>query len=462
MNGYLRYTMHSFFLFSFLFFSCTIQSNTLDSEEYNVVLTIFIHGTLKPAEFSFATLMKIVHDRTDNTLYSRAIHYMRHDPVLFQGHAVQELGLKPIIMEKDYSHKTARTIAHMYEIQNKDLGISDLPQLYYTFGWSGLLSQKKRYLAAEDLYSQLTKELQELKKLHIRPFIRIIAFSHGGNVVLNVSAVQNSDPFVTEPLIINELISIATPIQRETDHLVSDPMFKKVYHLYSKEDNIQALDMFSSQQFFSNRQFKQRSSFSIPKKLYQVRIRTTRKVKWKEKVKNVEDPHNILTKNRIRLIHKDPKHTEMWSFKWGAHWYRENFPLNPFPLMVFIPTIIHTLKTYQPEKRNIILDVAPTEYGALIKQRYSLFKQAVPFLSKKTHDTLIEYAKLQEPKEFTLKTQEEHVALALQKAQNDLLKIKKYQKPRNRTLADYMKRIEHGYFDTNREITSKRFAQLSF
>ncbi|MCF7844153.1 hypothetical protein K9M47_04660, partial [Candidatus Gracilibacteria bacterium] len=348
------------------------------------------------------------------------------------------------------------------EVQNKELRIPDLPQLYYTFGWSGLLSQTKRYVAAEDLYSQLTKELQKLKKLHLRPFIRIVAFSHGGNVVLNLSAVQNSDPFVTEPLIINELISIATPIQRETDHLVSDPMFKKVYHLYSKEDNIQALDMFSSQQFFSNRQFKQRSSFTIPKKLVQVRIRTTRTVKWKEKVKNNKYPHEILTKDRIRLIHKDPKHTEMWSFKWGAHWYREKFPLNPFPLMVFIPTIIHTLNTYQPEQRNLILDIAQTEYGALIKQRYSSSKQAVPFLSKKTYDTLIDYAKLQEPKEFTLKTQEEHVALALQKAQNDLLKIRKYQRPRNRTLADYMKRIEHGYFDTNTEVKSRRLAQLNF
>lgn len=458
MNGYLSYKVKNRLFFSFLFFTLNIHTK-LESSNHNAVMTIFVHGTLKPAEFSFSTLLKIVSDRTDNTLYSRAISYMRHDPVLFQGHAVQELGLKPIIMTEDTPHKTARTVAQMYNLQNRTLNISDEPQLYYTFGWSGLLSQTKRYIAAEDLYHQLTKELKNLKKIHLNPFVRIIAFSHGGNVVLNLSAVQNSDPFVKEPLIIDEFISISTPIQRETDHLVTDPMFKSVYHLYSKEDNIQALDMFSSQQFFSKRQFSQRSSFYIPEKLCQVRIRTTRNVKWKEKIKDIEFPYQVLDKRRVRLIHKDPKHTEMWCFKWGAHWYREKFPFNPVPLMAFIPTIIHTLKTYQPEKRNVTLDIAPTEYGALIKQRRFMFTQAVPFLPKETYNNIMKLAELQQPKDYTLELQEEHVALALQKAQNDLMKIRKYRKPRSRKLAEYMKSLDLGKFDNNNEVKLRRIAQ---
>jgi hypothetical protein len=458
MNGYLPCIMKKSLFFSFIFFNLNTYTK-LEAPEQNAVMTIFVHGTLKPAEFSFSSLVKIMSDRTDNTLYSRAIHYMRHDPVLFQGQAIQELGLQPIIMAEDTPHKTTRTIAQMYNLQNRTLKISDVPQLYYTFGWSGLLSQTKRYIAAEDLYYQLTKELNNLKKIHFNPFIRVIAFSHGGNVVLNLSAVQNSDPFATSSLIVDELISISTPIQRETDHLVTDPMFKKVYHLYSKEDNIQMLDLFSSQQFFSKRQFSQRSSFYIPEKLHQVRIRTTKHIKWKEKIKEKEHPYQGLDKRRIRLVHKDPQHTEMWNFKWAAHCYREKAPLNPLPLMVFVPTILHILKTYQPDRRNVTLDIAPTEYGALIKQRRKMFKQAVPFLPEITYNNIMKLAKLQRPKDFTIEAQQEHVALALQKAQDDLMKIKKYRKPHSRKLTEYMKRLDLGKFDTNSEVKLKRITQ---
>ena len=457
MNGYAHKKMKSVFLLLYLIFP-SFSFAKLESEKQNAVMTIFVHGTIKPAEFSLSSLVKVMSDRTDNTLYSRAVHYMRNDPVLFQGHAVQELGLRPIIMTEDAPHKTARTVAQIYDIQNKALQISDVPQLYYTFGWSGLLSQTKRYVAAEDLYHQLTKELKNLEKIHLKPFIRIVSFSHGGNVVLNLSAVQNSDPFVKKPLVIDELVSISTPIQRETDHLVADPMFKAVYHLYSKEDNIQMLDLFSSQQFFSKRQFTQRSSFYVPEKLHQIRVRTTRKVKWKDKIKDITAPYQVLDKRRVRLVHKDPKHTEMWSFKWGAHWYRDSFPLSPLPIMAFAPSIIHTLKTYQPDRRNITFDIAMTEYGAIIKQRRQMFKQAVPFVGKEIYSTIMQLTKEQRPKGYTPEKQEEHVALALQKARDDLMKIRKYRRPHSRTLAEYMKRLELGKFDANTEIKMRRFA----
>lgn len=449
------YLFYLFFTYSIISFH---KISSFDhNSSHNAIMTIFVHGTVKPAEFSFSSVTKILTDRTDNTLYSRAIHYMRNDPFLYQGHAVQELGLKPIIMAEDAPHKTARTVAQIYDIQNNELQISHLPQLYYTFGWSGLLSQMKRYVAAEDLYYQLNKELKKLKNdLHITPFIRIISFSHGGNVVLNLSAVQNSDPFIKNNLIIDELISFSTPIQKETDHLITDPMFKKIYHLYSTEDNIQAFDMFSSEQFFSKRKFSRRSNFSLPEKLHQIRIRTIEKVKWKSKIQKINKPHEILTKKRVRLIHRDPKHTEMWSFKWGAYWYRNKFPLNPLPLMAFTPTIIHAIESSKMTEDHITFDIAPTEFGTLITYKEKNIKKDIPFLSKEISKKIWDITEKNTPEYYNVETQQEHVALALQKAKEDLSKIKKYHKPRHYSLAKYMKSLKTGKFDNNKDIKSRR------
>ncbi len=110
---------------------------------------------------------------------------------------------------------------------------------FYLFGWSGALSFKEREKAARRLYEQITKlRADYLQKYGKEPIIRIISHSHGGNVVLLLVKVK--DP--ADMLIIDELILLAVPVQEETKEFASDPLFKKIYSLYSYVDTLQVVD----------------------------------------------------------------------------------------------------------------------------------------------------------------------------------------------------------------------------
>ena len=106
---------------------------------------------------------------------------------------------------------------------------------FYFFGWSGQLSARARKLAAQELYSSL-------KALNYNQTggIRIITYSHGGNLALNLALIaqEHND----SQLIIEELILLACPVQQETRELVYNPLFKRIYSLHSHKDMIQVLD----------------------------------------------------------------------------------------------------------------------------------------------------------------------------------------------------------------------------
>lgn len=109
---------------------------------------------------------------------------------------------------------------------------------FYIFSWSGKLQNQERKYAAQMLYREIM-QLREvyIKKYECEPIIRIIAHSHGGNVVLNMAKIKNA-PI---PLSIESLILLACPVQEKTKHLISTPIFKRVYSLYSSLDIIQIL-----------------------------------------------------------------------------------------------------------------------------------------------------------------------------------------------------------------------------
>ncbi|MEX0939887.1 MAG: hypothetical protein WDZ41_00840 [Candidatus Babeliales bacterium] len=109
---------------------------------------------------------------------------------------------------------------------------------FYLFGWSGKLSFQARKKAAEDLYADLKKLITNYKKKYgFEPFIRIIAHSHGGNVALTLSKINNKND-----LTICELILLACPVQERTKQYLEDPIFQQIISLYSAFDTIQVLD----------------------------------------------------------------------------------------------------------------------------------------------------------------------------------------------------------------------------
>lgn len=424
-----------------------------DSSEKNALMTIFIHGTLHPPQMSLSNIIAIIKDQIDNTLYERAAFYLRRDPRYFQGQAMQELGLKRINTSLLAPASTARTVAQLYDVQLLHLEKKHRQHLYYTFGWHGLLSDSRRYEESENLYKTLVLELNLLKAQGIYPVVQIIAYSHGGNVALYLPRARDNNVLKEqEPLIVDQLITIATPIQTLTDHLVSDPLFKEVIHLYSTEDLVQVADFASSGGRFPQHHFMPRKTFTVPSKIKQVRVRLTKKIQKLSRNFSTTEPYLVLEHDKVKLIHKDPKHTEMWSFGWAAYWYRESFPLNPLPVMSLVPTILHSLEHAPVEYGHISFDYAPGQDGVLIRSLEKKgFKKAYPFLTGQIQDTLWDIANSYRPTNFSIKTQEALVAHALEKARRDLIATKKYRAPHNKALAQYMKQIDSGYFNDVKE-----------
>jgi pimeloyl-ACP methyl ester carboxylesterase len=120
----------------------------------------------------------------------------------------------------------------------------DAPSLFaydslYLFGWSGRLSTRERYWAALILYQKLCVLSDEYKKEHgVEPCIRLITHSHGGNVALNLARIHKQRK---GELNIDMLVLLACPVQRETQDLAFDPLFKRIYALYSSLDMVQIL-----------------------------------------------------------------------------------------------------------------------------------------------------------------------------------------------------------------------------
>lgn len=110
----------------------------------------------------------------------------------------------------------------------------------YSFLWSGKLSFKSRLKASVILYHQLMHLIDDyVNKYNVSPKIRIITHSHGGNVALNLARIYAR---VGIKIMIDELILLACPVQRETSCFLEDSMFRSVYALYSKLDFVQVID----------------------------------------------------------------------------------------------------------------------------------------------------------------------------------------------------------------------------
>lgn len=111
---------------------------------------------------------------------------------------------------------------------------------FYTFGWSGDLSFKARQAAGATLYQDLVSFVYDFKQVHgVKPLLRLITHSHGGNVALNLAQAQEEQH---KDLVIDELVLLACPVQEKTCHLVQSQLFKKVYSCYSSLDLLQVID----------------------------------------------------------------------------------------------------------------------------------------------------------------------------------------------------------------------------
>lgn len=361
-------------------------------------VTIFVHGIMSiQPHLTAQNVMRFIRDDVQNTVYSKTVEYMRLDPYFYLNQAMQPFGLKKIDLNDLQPGHASSAIAHIYDDVTK-LVSPNTTNHYYTFGWSGLLSPSARYNDSIKLLQALTQELQEQYwKQGIFPKVRLIGYSHGGNVCLNIAAArQNTDP--QSRLSIDELILVGVPIQTETDYLSNDPVFKKIYHFFSQTDRIQRIDFFSFNRVFSRRYFRNSNNFRVPKKLMQIDMKFRRSARTKHdsparRAAMVDYTKPGIISGKSHLFRDcSPGHLEFWFFGWSPKHYRDSFIMHPLPAFVTIPYILYCIKQVQKDLITpypIVVDIRPECEAMIIKQRKkNNFTCIFPFLSHAQLDEL--------------------------------------------------------------------------
>ncbi len=346
-------------------------------------ITIFIHGNFNTGlgMLSFTDVFK---DNLKDTTYRKILKRIRKDPFFYQEQPMLEKGLvkiEPSFNLIDINNKfAAHPILSGYKKILETIRPNKEHSYFYTFGWSGLMSQTVRRKWAIRLYNALGEELEAFNKIGINPKIRIIAHSHGGNIGLNLAIINDvinnvsyeketieaKETFDSVTLLlksatnkvdakklsgqkrfdyiptkknifIDELILLGTPIQIENVHSFKSPIFKNIYNFYSEQDVVQALDFVSTKIRTSKQRIEDFSNDNIK----QAKIMVDKNLKTKEQSSWWE---NIPLGRLFASGTKDPTHKDLWFLGWNPDYCQPNFPLNPLPLVILIPFLIDALK----------------------------------------------------------------------------------------------------------------------
>ena len=269
-------------------------------------MVIFMHGSFGTM-FGLMSFFEVMRDDVENSTYKKMSSHMRHDPFFHQMQPILAPGLRRLTptftppSSSDTNYRCAAfPVSAAYKTLYEQIRKDQEEHYFYTFGWSGLVSQQRRRREAVRFYNMLQQEYNRFLAQGITPKIRLIAHSHGGNVALNMAGIDhliekglNNIPDahtyadkdeckalqelhkilielpekkqvkhlphqkkwdfmpVRSSLRIDETILLGMPVQPETAHFFTYPFFKKIYHLYSDGDSVQRMDWVSSQRYYN-------------------------------------------------------------------------------------------------------------------------------------------------------------------------------------------------------------------
>lgn len=422
--------IHYLYLLSLGTITCctnTTISTTRHNKPQEVWITVFVHGimSIKP-HLTVGNFYRFMNDKVINTLYAKEAEFIRNDPYFQMTQAMQQLGLHQINLDQNPINNAAHAVGTIFNEISKQY-YPTRTDLYYTFGWSGLLSPTQRYHDSHELFLALEHLIETVKdEYKSSPKIRLVGYSHGGNVLLNLAAIKK-DYYPTSLLQVEELVLLGVPLVTETDFLVTDSMFKNTYHLFSEKDRIQCIDFFSFNRLFSRKKFRSRKGFVLPNNLIQVNIKLVKPVKSKrsnelrraELRKNLTNPA-IISGNSSLLRNASAGHIELWFFGWTPQHYRQNFILYPLPVMVFIPYIIHAIEEAKESidsQKIVTIDIRPKDNFALVKQKGNkAWYKYTPFPNEEKLTRLHTIANTIRPAVYTNELFNEHIKQACKQA----------------------------------------------
>ena len=373
-----------------------VTTPALDAPQ-DVWVNVFVHGIVRPVA-TIGDMVSISHQNVNKTRYKQITRYVRKNSFTHRTQASQGIGLIPIELKSNYDdHNGARAMVATFKKLDQHANLLyganiNNKELYYTYGWSGLLCYNSRQKASLFLHQKLIRLVNELKAKNLNPKLRILAFSHGGNVAVQMA---NFDPWssLKSKLSIDELITLGMPVHRENDVLIRHPMFKKVYHFYSVGDIPQTLDFVSTEYAASHRRYQARPCFEIPEKLTQIQVQFSQDIARTKPFTPI---------NKYRKSTYNPSHVEMWSFGWSPQGYNRSSPLFPFPTVAFAPYIINAIRTKPELGRNLIAEIYPTQEKITITDlnwdsHRKMQTVSVPFLAKKDYNELKQVAWTRRP-----------------------------------------------------------------
>lgn len=375
-----NFRYRAFQLDSALFTQVDLTSATSENQSDAVWMNVFVHGIMSVQPHLPGNLSNFMHDEVENTVYSSTVELMRNNPHFYCNQAMQGHGLQEIFLDRIEPGYASGALANIHELIYKELKLrTPTDNRYYTYGWSGLLSDKARKREAVEFYRSLAQESKRIQALGKTPRIRLISYSHGGNFCLNLAYAKPAEKEMAT-LVVDELILMGVPIQKETDYLSNDPLFKRIYNIYSRGDRIQKLDFFSFDRFFSSRTFRNRDGFQVPKnKVVQIQLRITRNNQFqKSKKLNVAQfdlSNSAILSGKHKLFRdSSPGHAELWFFGWTPQNYREQFALTPLPAVAVLPIILDAVRNFDDQElfdTPTLVDIRPEHEVMIIKNQKS-------------------------------------------------------------------------------------------
>lgn len=395
--------------------------------EKEVWLNIFVHGSFGTV-LGMLSLPKVVKDEVKGSWYHEIIKDMRKDPKFFTEQAILEKGLIKITPTLDPASLDNKKLAAYPITKAFDEIIKETyhnqTNIYYIFGWTGLVSQKRRRQEAVRLYNEICEEYEQYENIGIHPKIRILTHSHGGNLCLNlaavnhiiqkISALQNlsankdeNDALlellnlikilpnresaklkgkmkkfdylpINRSLKVQELVLLGVPIQPETEIFCNYDFFEKIYNIYSTKDYIQQIDFITTKQGFSSQRISPKIAQN-QNKIIQARIMIDRSIK-KEKTSNLNLPSSetlvdkVITSAQAYFADdlKDPTHKDLWFATWG----RENeLFLSPLPIIVLIPLITKALNRAKCTKNDFDVNLKKSKNDKFLKIQISKYNE---------------------------------------------------------------------------------------
>ncbi len=343
-------------------------------------VTVFLHGGgAHPLYLNISDTFKLLHDNILKSVYTKTTDALREDPYFMKLHPQDRDGMIrvwPLTQEKPIEDYTGGEIfGKMFSEINDLAGLP--PTEMYAFGWSSRLSCKARRKAAKDLYEALKKLYYEIIKQGDTPHFRIVAYSHGGNVALHLGEAARNNGYT--PFKIDQFIMISTPIHANTQAYLDNGLFKDIYLFYSKGDNIQSSDFFSSPTNSFSHHFFLKKDGPLPKNITQVQMRIFR---THIKIPKKDGTFHIMP--RYEMVH--PNHTEMFFFGWTPEWYRKYFPLKPLSVGLLMPLYLKDIQENHLEGKHLRITLRPEDETLQIKIKNGVKKTKeleLPFFTKK-------------------------------------------------------------------------------